>query len=453
MLRTHTCGGLDKSSVGTKATLCGWLETVRVAGKFSFLILKDRYGSTQVFLNKDLTEKVANLNKETVLKVTGEVKARPANQVNKEMSTGEIELSASSVEVLNECASMPMDSSNASEETRLKYRYLDLRSRRMQSNLMMRHKVLNCIHDFMNSRDFAQIETPLLAKSTPEGARDYLVPSRNFPGKFFALPQSPQLFKQLSMVAGYDRYYQIARCLRDEDLRADRQPEFTQLDVEMSFIEEEDMYELCESLMKKVFKEVLGIDIRTPFQRMSYDDAMKKYNSDKPNLSKGKDDYQFLWVVGFPMLEWSEDDKRYVAMHHPFTSPREEDFSLLEKSPEKVRARAYDLVLNGYEIAGGSIRNHRVDMQKRIFKALKIPDEEAELKFGFLLSALSFGAPPHGGIAFGIDRLLAIMCKEESIRDVIAFPKNKEAKDLMLDAPSEVSKKQLDELGIKVAKN
>ncbi|MFH0752257.1 MAG: aspartate--tRNA ligase [archaeon] len=450
MLRTHTCGELNKSYASEKATLCGWVETIRSAGKFSFLLLRDRYGTTQVFLNKNLTEKFAELNKESVVKVSGDVKARPINQINKEMVTGEIELSAESLEVLNECDSLPLDSSNATEDTRLKRRYLDLRSKRMQYNLVTRHKVVNSVNGFMNSRGFLAVETPFLAKSTPEGARDYLVPARNFPGKFFALPQSPQLFKQLLMIAGYDKYFQIVKCMRDEDLRSDRQPEFTQLDIEMSFIDEEDVYELCESLMKKVFKEVLDVDIKIPFQRMSYAEAMKKYKTDKPNLSKRKDDYQFLWVVDIPMFEYSETEKRYIASHHPFTSPVEEDLHLLDKTPEKANARAYDLVLNGFEIAGGSIRNHRVDIQKKIFKALKISDEEAEDKFGFLLNALSYGAPPHGGIAFGLDRLLAIMTAEESIRDVIAFPKNKEAKDLMLDAPSDVDKKQLDELGIKV---
>lgn len=452
MLRTHTCGELNKSHAGKNAVLCGWVDTIRVAGKISFLLLKDRYGVTQVFLNPNLTKEFSNASKDSVLKVAGLVKARPENQVKKEMGTGEIELSAESVEVLNPCDPLPLDISNATEDTRLKHRYLDLRSSRMQCNLLLRHKVLKIVNDFMDSRSFIHIETPLLAKSTPEGARDYLVPSRNFPGKFFALPQSPQIFKQLMMVAGYDKYYQIARCLRDEDLRADRQPEFTQLDIELSFVEEEDIYELCESLMKAVFKETLGVDIKTPFPRMSYSDAMKKHNSDKPNLSKGPDDYAFLWVVDFPMFEYSETDKRHVAMHHPFTSPRPEDYGMIEKDMSKVRARAYDLVLNGYEIAGGSIRNHSVDVQQRIFKALQLDDHDIEAKFGFLMNALRFGAPPMGGIAFGIDRLLAILAKEGSIRDVIAFPKNKDAKDLMLDAPSEVSKEQLNELGLQFKK-
>jgi aspartyl-tRNA synthetase len=449
MLRTHTCGELRKSHAGKKVTLCGWIDALRVQGKLSFILLRDRYGITQVFVSPKLTQEFSTLPKESVIKITGQVKERPANQIRKELSTGEIELSAESIEILNKAHPMPLDTSKTTEETRLKYRYLDLRTERMQKNMILRHKVINSIHDYMNKQDFIEIETPILAKSTPEGARDYLVPSRRFPGKFFALPQSPQTFKQLTMVAGYDKYYQIARCLRDEDLRADRQPEFTQLDVEMSFIEEEDVYTLSEELMKNVFKEVLNLELKTPFPRMTYDEAMKKYESDKPNLSKKKDDFQFLWVTDFPMLEFSEKEDRHVAVHHPFTQPKQSDIDLIEKSPGKVKSRGYDLVLNGFEVAGGSIRNHNLDIQKRIFKALKISDKEADEKFGFLLNALKYGAPPHGGIAFGLDRLIAIMAQEDSIREVIAFPKNKDAKDLMLNSPSEVSKEQLEELKLK----
>ncbi len=449
MLRTHTCGELRKKQAGKEVTLCGWVDTHRVQGKLSFILLRDRYGITQVFVNPSLTKEFPHISKESVLKITGEVKARPENQVKKEMDTGEIELSANKIEILNASEEIPLDPETSSEETRLKYRYLDLRSKRMQKNILLRHKIIKTIHSFMDKENFIGIETPLLAKSTPEGARDYLVPSRKFPGKFFALPQSPQLFKQLLMVSGYDKYYQIARCLRDEDLRSDRQPEFTQLDIEQSFVEEEDIYSLCERLMKQVFKEALNVDIKIPFPRLTYEEAMKKHKSDKPNLSKGKDDFKFLWVHEFPMLEFSEDEGRHVAVHHPFTAPREEDLKLIEKDPSKVRSHGYDLVLNGFEIAGGSIRNHNMEIQKRIFKALKIEEKEAQEKFGFLLNALKQGAPPMGGIAFGLDRLIAVMAREESIRDVIPFPKNKDAKDLMLDSPSEVSKDQLKELKIK----
>tara|TARA_Y100000310_G_scaffold237519_1_gene240805 strand:+ start:3029 stop:4378 length:1350 start_codon:yes stop_codon:yes gene_type:complete len=449
MLRTHTCGELRKKHAGKKATLCGWVETLRVQGKISFILLRDRYGITQVFVNPKLTEKFSHISKESVIKVTGEVKTRPSNQVKKDMDTGDIELSAEKIEILNGAEEIPLDPETSTEETRLKHRHLDLRSPRMQKNIIMRHNVLNSIHSFLNEDDFIEIETPILAKSTPEGARDYLVPSRKFPGKFFALPQSPQLFKQLLMVSGFDKYYQIARCLRDEDLRSDRQPEFTQLDLEMSFVEEEDVYSLCEKLMKKVFKDVLGINLKTPFTKMTYGEAMKKYKTDKPNLSKKENDFQFLWIHEFPILEFSEEEGRHVAVHHPFTAPREEDIDLIEKNPKKVRSHGYDLVLNGFEVAGGSIRNHKLDVQNRIFKALNFSEKETEEKFSFLIQALKHGAPPMGGIAFGIDRLVAIMANEESIRDVIPFPKNKDAKDLMLDAPSEVSKEQLDELKLK----
>lgn len=449
MLRTHTCGELRKEHAGKEVTLCGWVEAHRVQGKLSFIMLRDRYGTTQVFVNPKLTSEFSSISKESVISIIGEVKERPENQIKKEMVTGEIELSAKEIKILNNAEEIPLDPETSSEETRLKYRYLDLRSERMQKNLLLRHKVIEIIHSFLSKEKFIGVETPLLAKSTPEGARDYLVPSRKFPGKFFALPQSPQLFKQLMMVAGYDKYYQIARCLRDEDLRSDRQPEFTQLDMELSFVEEEDIYTLSENLMKKVFKEALDIDLKIPFPRMTYKEAMEKHKSDKPNLSKGKDDFQFLWVHEFPMLDFSEEEGRHVAVHHPFTAPREEDLDLIEKDPTNVRSHGYDLVLNGFEIAGGSIRNHDSDIQQRIFKALKIEEEEQQEKFGFLINALKQGAPPHGGIAFGLDRLIAVMAQEESIRDVIPFPKNKDAKDLMLDSPSEVSKEQLKELKLK----
>jgi len=449
MLRTHTCGELRKSHAGKKVTLSGWVETQRVQGKLSFILLRDRYGITQVFVNPKLTEKFPNISKESVISVTGIVKARPENQAKKEMSTGEIELSAESIEILNSSDEIPYDPKTSNEETRLKYRYLDLRSERMQKNLLLRHKVLAAIHKFMDEKNFLNIETPILAKSTPEGARDYLVPSRKFQGKFFALPQSPQIFKQLLMVSGYDKYYQIARCMRDEDLRADRQPEFTQLDMEMSFVEEEDVYTLCEELMKRIFKEALNISLKTPFPRMTYEECMKKHKTDKPNLSKTKDDFQFLWVTDFPLFTYSEEEKRYLSEHHPFTAPKKEHIEMIEKNPSKVMSTSYDLVLNGYEMGSGSIRINTPELQKKIFKALKISDKEANEKFGYLLEALKYGAPPMGGIAFGLDRLTAVMAGEESIRDLIAFPKNKDAKDLMLDSPSEVSKEQLKELGLK----
>lgn len=452
MLRTHTCGELNKKYQGKKVTLCGWADKIRMHGKIGFINIRDRYGITQIFLKDELKKKLENLSRESVIKVTGEVKVRP--EPNKELSTGEIEVAATEVEVLSEADTLPLEIEEkeieSSDETRLKYRFLDLRKPRLQKNLMLRAKVYQALREYLDNQEFIELETPILAKSTPEGARDFLVPSRVYPGKFFALPQSPQLFKQLFMVSGYDRYYQIARCFRDEDLRADRQPEFTQLDIEMSFIEEEDIYSMIEGLMKHVWKKVLRKDLKTPFPRMSYEEAMKKHNSDKPDIRKNKndkDEHAFLWVVDFPLLEWSEEEGRHMAMHHPFTSPKKvED---LEKNPEKAKAKAYDLVLNGTELGGGSIRIHRRDVQMKMFKALGIDKEEAEEKFGFLLNAFKYGAPVHGGIAFGLDRMCAILSHEESIREVIAYPKNKDSRDLMLDAPSEVKEEQLTEVGLK----
>ncbi|MBC8443983.1 aspartate--tRNA ligase [Candidatus Woesearchaeota archaeon] len=451
MLRTHTCGELNKKHDGKKVKLCGWVEQIRTFGKIGFLTIKDKYGSTQAFLNPNLAKEFGQLRKESVILLEGKVQIRPQKDINKDMVTGEIELSAEKIEILNESAPVPLDLTNiqSTEETRLKYRYLDLRRKKMQKNLAMRHKTAKAVRDFLDKENFLEIETPMIAKSTPEGARDYLIPSRVQKGKFYALPQSPQLFKQLLMVSGFDKYFQLVKCFRDEDLRADRQPEFTQIDMEMSFIEEEDIYSLLEKMMKHVFKQVLDVNIETPFPRITYKEAMNKYHTDRPHLKKDGHTYSFLWVVDFPLFEYSKEEKRLTSTHHPFTMPKEEDIKLLEKEPEKASSNAYDLVLNGEEIAGGSIRIHKADIQKKIFKALKLSDEEVMEKFGFLLNAFKYGAPPHGGIAFGLDRLVAIICGEDSIREVIAFPKNKDAKDIMLDAPSDVSKKQLSELGLK----
>lgn len=448
--RTHTCGELNKKHVGKSVVLAGWLDSLRIQGKIGFLLLRDRFGVTQFFLSPGLAKDFQHLRKESVLQITGKVKARPSNQIKKEMSTGEIEVEAKEIVVLNESDALPLDFEKASEETRLKYRYLDLRQPNMQNNLFIRHKLVKAVRDFLCDNSFVEIETPILSKSTPEGARDYLVPSRIHKGRFYALPQSPQQYKQLLMVAGFDRYFQIARCFRDEDLRADRQPEFTQLDMEMSFFDEEDVYSLIEQLMKHIWKEVLGIRIKVPFPRLTYETAMAKYNSDKPDIRAKKEEYAFLWVAGFPLLEYNKEDKRYYAMHHPFTSPFEGDLDLLEKNPSKVRARAYDLVLNGTEIGGGSIRMHKEDWQKKVFKALGMSDAEFKSKFGHMLEAFRYGAPPHGGIAFGLDRMAAIITKNESIREVIAFPKTKNAESLMENSPSEVSGEQLDELGIRL---
>ncbi|MBC8500848.1 MAG: aspartate--tRNA ligase [Nanoarchaeota archaeon] len=470
MLRTHTCGELNKKHVGKKARLTGWVDKIRTFGKIGFLKLRDRYGSTQVFLNPEFAKRYGQLRKESVVLVEGKVQARPAKDVNKEMTTGEIEVKADKIEVLNESEPIPLEigDDKSTEETRLIYRYLDLRSGFMQKNIILRHKAAKAVRDFFDKEGFLEIETPMIAKSTPEGARDYLVPSRVHKGKFYALPQSPQLFKQLFMVAGFDRYFQIVKCFRDEDLRADRQPEFTQIDVEMSFIDEEDIYDVFERLMKYVFKEVLNVDVKTPFSRMDYKTAMKKYGTDRPHLKKGGHTYSFLWVNKFPLFEYSKEEKRLVSVHHPFTMPADNSLGLLEKNPETLNSKAvgapknkflseamskaYDLVLNGEEIAGGSIRIHKGDIQKKIFKALKIGDKEVQEKFGFLLNAFKYGAPPHGGIAFGFDRLVAIMAGCDSIRDVIAFPKNKDAKDLMMGSPSEIYDEQLKELNLSLRK-
>ena len=453
MHRTHTCGELRKDHAGQEVTLSGWADSVRVQGKIGFVLLRDRYGTTQCFIPKQLVEEasLADIRKESVLKISGEVKVRPENQVRAEMATGEIELSASTLEVLSSAEPLPIeldDSVESSEETRLTHRFLDLRRKKMQENLILRHKVTKAIRDYLDKEGFLDLETPFLAKSTPEGARDYLVPSRTKPGSFFALPQSPQLFKQLFMMAGFDKYAQIVRCFRDEDLRADRQPEFTQLDIEMSFVDEEDVMKMTEGLVAHVFKEALGVEIDLPLPRMTYEKAMAEYGRDNPDLRSEGQEWAFTWVTDFPMFEHSQEQDRWVAMHHPFTQPSDME-KLKAGDLENVSSRGYDLVLNGTEVAGGSIRIHDIDMQKEVFKALGLSDEEAQEKFGFFLNALSYGAPPHGGLAFGIDRLVAIMAHEESIRDVIAFPKNKEARDLMLDAPSGVDQQQLDDLHIR----
>jgi len=444
-MRTHTCGELRLKDKGKKVKLCGWIEKIRAFGKVNFIDLRDRYGKTQVVvLGKH------DLKLEYCVQVSGEVVER--KDKNKEIDTGEIEIfvkSAEDIRVLNSSPALPfnLDDINVDEDLRLKYRFLDLRRKDLQAKLVLKNALFKAIMNYMDSKGFVYIETPILAKSTPEGARDYIVPSRVNPGKFYALPQSPQIFKQLCMVAGFDRYFQIARCFRDEDLRADRQPEFTQLDIEMSFVDVGDIIEAMEGLIKYVWKEVLNEDLKTPFPRISYDEAIRKYGRDNPDVRKKGEKWGFVWVVDFPSFEWNEEDKRFYAVHHPFTSPEDNaDFS----HPEKIKAKAYDLVLNGSEIGGGSIRIHDSATQKKVFSVLGISEKEAQEKFGFLLSALSFGAPPHGGIAFGLDRVAQLMSGSENIRDVIAFPKNKEAKDLMMDAPSPVSKAQLKETHIKL---
>jgi len=460
MLRTYTCGQLTGAETGKEVVLCGWVAKRRDHGKLIFIDIRDRYGITQVtFIPKDTGEsyKIAqDIRSEYVIKVTGIVNKRPANTINSKLPTGEIEVLAKDVEILNPSLTPPFeieDESNVAEEARLKYRYLDLRRQKVFNNFVLRSKVNKIIRNYLDQQDFIECETPILTKSTPEGARDYLVPSRLNPGHFYALPQSPQLFKQILMVSGIERYYQIAKCFRDEDLRADRQPEFTQLDLEMSFINEEDIYALVEKVMQLILKETKGLDIKMPFSRLTYAEAQTKYGSDKPDLRKELNtDFAFCWVVDFPLFKYNKEEKRWDSEHHPFTSPVKEDLDVLEAHPDRVKSRSYDLVLNGTELGSGSIRIHDQKLQEKIFKIIGISEVDARRRFGFLLEAFQYGAPPHGGFAFGLDRLLAILAGEDSIREVITFPKTSAGVCPLTDAPSEVDEKQLKELGIAVKK-
>ena len=582
--RTHKVIEMQESLINTKVVLTGWVQKRRDHGGLIFVDLRDRSGLCQIVFNPDLgqdTFSVAEqIRNEYVIAVEGTVLSRPEEMYNEKLLTGKVEVYVEKIEVLNKSKTPPFsisDEIEVDESVRLRYRYLDLRRPEMQRNLILRHKTIKAIRDFLDQKDFLEVETPILTKSSPEGARDYLVPSRVNPGNFFALPQSPQLFKQLLMVAGYERYFQIARCFRDEDLRADRQPEFTQLDMEVSFMDKDDILTLNENLISYVFKATLNKDVPVPFKRITYKEAMEKYGSDKPDLRFGmelkdltnvvagsdfkvfadiarkggqikainakgcasfsrkeiddltkfaaiygakglayivvtqeeikspiikffkkeemdqiletleaqpgdlllfvadkpqvvadslghlrielakkldlidEEELNFLWVVDFPLLEWDEEENRFTAMHHPFTSPIADDLDLMTKEKAgEVRAEAYDMVLNGVEVGGGSLRIYRRDLQEKMFNLLGISDEEAREKFGYLMDAFEYGTPPHGGIAFGIDRLVMLMAKRDSIRDVIPFPKTHSATDLMTNAPSDVSERQLKELHIKL---
>ncbi|MBW2977654.1 aspartate--tRNA ligase [Candidatus Woesearchaeota archaeon] len=465
MLRTHTCGELIKKNAGENVTLSGWVETHRIQGRISFILLRDRYGITQIFVNPKLTKELGEIRRETVLQIKGGVQARPENQINKEFSTGEIEVAAEEINILNKADPLPLETDvDSTEQTRLKYRYLDLRTPNMQKNLLLRHKAIQFIRNYLNKEDFLEITTPILTKSTPEGARDYLVPSRLHKGKFYALPQSPQQYKQLLMVAGMDKYFQIAPCFRDEAARAHRAPgEFYQLDMEMSFVEQEDILNIVEDLMIKMVKEIFPDKKITqiPFPRISYDEAMKKYKTDSPDIRKNKKDTNelgFCWIVDFPLfVKQTKEDffygagKEWAPSHHMFTAPKPEDIPLLDTDPGKAKSLQHDLVLNGFEVGGGSIRIHDSEIQAKIFDLIGFTKEQKEY-FSHLLEAFRYGTPPHGGIAPGIDRLLMVIMGKESLRDLIAFPKNKEAQDLVMGAPSEVSKEQLDELHIQLKK-
>ena len=582
--RTHMCGELSAQNVGQKVVVMGWVNARRNLGKLIFITLRDRTGIIQLLFDSencgDAFEKAETLRAEFVVAAIGTVVKRAPEAINPKMPTGEIEVAVEELRILSRAAVPPFnieDELNVSEALKLKYRYLDLRRPTMQKNLMLRHRVTKWVRDFLDGHGFLEIETPMLTKSTPEGARDYLVPSRVHPGKFYALPQSPQIFKQILMLSGFDRYFQIVRCFRDEDLRADRQPEFTQIDMEMSFVDVDDVISLNEEMIAGLFKDILKIDLPVPFPRMTYKEAMERFGSDKPDTRFGleikdvsdlvrecdfkvftgaienggsvrainakgcgkafsrkeidalgefvktfkakglawinvtedglkssiakfftedqmnailqrldaeigdlllfvadKNDvvfqalgqlrleiarkthllddrkYNLLWVTEFPLLEFDEEEQRYVAKHHPFTSPMDEDIEYLESDPARVRAKAYDLVLNGVELGGGSIRIHSTELQERMFRAIGFTNEEAWQRFGFLLEAFRYGTPPHGGIAYGLDRLVMLMAGKDSIRDVIAFPKVQNASDLMTEAPSEVDIKQLKELHLKV---
>ena len=580
--RTHNCGELCSSNIDDNIILNGWVNKVRLHGQVVFIDLRDRYGKTQIVFDADEYkgdfELIKKISMEDVLSIKGLVRARIESAINPNLSTGEIEISVSEFIMLNESAPLPFmlnDRDNAEEDLRLKYRYLELRMDELQQNLLIRHRAYEATRSYLSENKFVEIETPVLMKSTPEGARDYLVPSRIHQGKFYALPQSPQIYKQILMISGYDRYFQIVKCFRDEDLRADRQPEFTQIDIEMSFVDEEDIFRYMEGLTKHVFQNVSKIDLPNSFPRITYKDAMETYGSDKPDLryelklidlkeftdlsefnafssvervkglivkegakysrkvideltelvrkynakglawmkynedgfeggiskffssdlqnDMGKElsiengdilfiigdeskivlnalghlrkeiankenlisDNEFcpVWVTEFPMFEYDYKNKRYVAMHHPFTAPKEEDIDLLDADPSQMLSRGYDLTMNGYEIAGGSIRIHSTAIQEKVFSLLGLGREEAVEKFGFLVEALTYGAPPHGGIAFGFDRLVMLLAGTDNIRDVIAFPKTTSASSLMDESPSLVSNSQLDELGIKIKKS
>ncbi len=447
---------------GQQIELCGWVHARRDHGKLVFIDLRDRSGLVQVVFGPEVVN-ASELRLEYVIKVEGEIKKRPLNMVNDKMPTGAYEISAQSLTILNRTDEMPLpvdtDGRDINEETRLRYRYLDIRRERMKDNLIARHKVIKFIRDFLSDRDFIEVETPNLSKSTPEGARDYLVPSRIQKGNFYALPQSPQQYKQLLMVGGIEKYFQVARCFRDEDTRGDRQPEFTQLDLEMSFVEREDVIALNEELLIKIITTLYPEKKiqEMPFPRITYKDAMDKYGTDRPDMRTDKDDpnlLAFCWVIDFPFFEKTEEGG-WTFTHNPFSAPKPEFMADLmeQKNIQDIITTQYDIAMNGLEIGGGSIRNHEPEPLKTVFRIMGYKDDDIVAKFGHMLKALGSGAPPHGGIAWGLDRFVSLLQNEPNIREVIAFPKTGDGRDLMMDAPSEVDKKQLDELGIEIKKS
>ncbi|MFA5020509.1 MAG: aspartate--tRNA ligase [Patescibacteria group bacterium] len=447
---------------GQTVTVKGWVQTRRDHGKLIFIDVRDRSGLLQVVFipsNKEAHEIAQKLRSEFVVAITGQINERPANMVNDKIPTGGVEMLATGLEIINEAKTPPFeidqDTFAVNEDLRLRYRYLDLRTPRMTNNIMMRHKLNKFFRDYLDNKGFLEIETPILTKGTPEGAREYLVPSRLWPGKFYVLPQSPQQFKQLLMVAGQEKYFQISRCFRDEDQRGDRQPEFTQLDIEMSFVEQEDVLSLIEEMMINMVETLYPGKKLTakPFPRLPFAESMEKYGNDKPDLradKNDKDELAFCWIIDAPMFKYSETEKKLVAQHHPFCMPQKEDLEKYPDEPLKWKAYSYDLVLNGFELASGSIRIHLADVQQRIFELLGVGEQEIKERFGHMLEAFEFGAPPHGGIAPGIDRLIALLQNEPNIREIIAFPKTGDARDPMMDAPSYTSLKALREANIRL---
>ena len=462
MLRTHNLGEVNEKLAGKVVKLVGWVDTIREHGNVMFLDLRDRYGKVQCVITKKSNDfnEARKLTVESCIKIIGEVKLRPKGSENKNLSSGKVEIKIENLEIFSLAELIPFEIERAdiNEDIRLQYRYLDLRKKRMIDNMTLRHKIINFIRDYLDKEDFLEITTPILTKSSPEGARDFIVPSRIHPGKFYALPQSPQQYKQLLMVAGIDKYFQIAPCLRDEDARSDRSPgEFYQLDLEMSFCEQEDILNLIEDMILKLVKKLLPNKKLTfsKFPRLSYSEVMKKYNTDKPDLrknNKDKDELAFAWIVDFPLFEEEKEKGNYAPMHHMFTRPRDEDLKYLnKKDAHKVKSYQHDLVLNGFEVGGGSVRIHDPEIQTKVFDLIGFTKKEKEY-FSHMLTAFKYGVPPHGGIAPGIDRLIMALLGESSIREVIAFPKNREAKDVLMGAPSEVDKLQLKEANIDILK-
>lgn len=456
MLRTHTIGEVDEKLIGQKVTLSAWVDTIREHGKVIFLDLRDRYGKVQtVIISKnECFEEAKRITKESVVQIEGVVNARPKGSENPELKSGKVEVFIETFRVLSKAAAIPFElGEEISDEIRMKYKFLDLRTENMQKNIAFRSKVARAVREHYLDSGFIEIETPLLIKPTPEGARDYIVPSRVNPGKFYALPQSPQLYKQMLMISGFDKYFSLAKCLRDEDLRQDRQPEHTQIDFEMSFVESDDIMSFVEGMLKDVFKKTLGVELAIPFPRITYEDAMKKYGTDKPDLRKDKSDmkeFAFCWTVDFPLFSYDEDSKSWVPEHHMFSCPKPEFFESLEEDPGKVKGDLFDLVLNGVEMASGSIRVSDPDLQERIMKIIGMSKKEAEEKFGFLLEAYKYGGPVHGGMGIGFDRLVSSMLGFSDIREVVAFPKNKSAQNPMDGSPSVIDKKDLDIVHVSV---